>query len=76
MVRGAAKQASQAKNQKKQEKLKKNGKSKSDSDNNRAAALKLQCEICKIAVVNYKLLVVHYDSKHPKLPHPADPNAA
>ena len=60
MVRGHAKQVAQEKNAAKQKAAK--GTQRFDA----AKKLTVVCPICRTSVVNYAMLMQHYDAKHPK----------
>eukprot|EP00403_Amphidinium_massartii_P012922 CAMPEP_0178431774 /NCGR_PEP_ID=MMETSP0689_2-20121128/32034_1 /TAXON_ID=160604 /ORGANISM="Amphidinium massartii, Strain CS-259" /LENGTH=87 /DNA_ID=CAMNT_0020053723 /DNA_START=98 /DNA_END=357 /DNA_ORIENTATION=- len=62
MVRGHAKQAAQEANAKRQAAMKKSG-SQLDAQK---AGLKFKCPVCLTEVTNYKMMVQHYECKHPK----------
>lgn len=62
MVRGHAKEQSQQANAKKQAALQKAG-SQLEAQK---AGVKMVCPSCKMGVASYKVLVQHFDSKHPK----------
>ncbi|EHS63043.1 uncharacterized protein PGTG_22758 [Puccinia graminis f. sp. tritici CRL 75-36-700-3] len=60
MVRGHAKAQAQAKNAAKQ------GSQKGSQLGAQQAVTKVGCSICKAPTPSYKLLVTHYEAKHPK----------
>eukprot|EP00445_Apocalathium_hangoei_P051466 CAMPEP_0204038906 /NCGR_PEP_ID=MMETSP0360-20130528/89322_1 /ASSEMBLY_ACC=CAM_ASM_000342 /TAXON_ID=268821 /ORGANISM="Scrippsiella Hangoei, Strain SHTV-5" /LENGTH=85 /DNA_ID=CAMNT_0050984705 /DNA_START=24 /DNA_END=279 /DNA_ORIENTATION=- len=68
MVRGHAKEEAQAKNAAKLASSKKSG-SQLEA---REKGLKMVCLSCKLPMTNYKCLVQHYESKHPKETCPAE----
>ena len=68
MVRGHAKQVAQEKNAAKKKDA--NGTQRFDA----AKKLTVMCPICRTTVVNYKLLVGHYEAKHPKESMPPESN--
>ncbi|KAG0145908.1 hypothetical protein CROQUDRAFT_658167, partial [Cronartium quercuum f. sp. fusiforme G11] len=60
MVRGHAKAQAQARNAAKQ------GSQKGSQLSAQQAITKVGCQICKAPTPSYKLLVTHYEAKHPK----------
>ncbi|PWN26561.1 hypothetical protein BDZ90DRAFT_253965 [Jaminaea rosea] len=75
MVRGHAKAQAQAAAQKKAAGGK--GTGKSQLGEARAAGLRtFMCKKCLIGIPSYKILVVHYESKHPKDPVPSEESFA
>jgi len=73
MARGQQKIQSQMKNAEKQAKLKKAaGNSKADNMKTAAAGLKFQCNVCKSIMPDPKTYKQHFESKHSKLPLPAE----
>ncbi|CAK0843316.1 unnamed protein product [Prorocentrum cordatum] len=62
MVRGHAKEEAQKKNAAKLAAQKTSGSQKEAQK----AGLKVVCPSCKMEMTNYKCLVQHFDSKHPK----------
>ena len=73
MARGHQKIQSQMKNAEKQAKLKKaSGNSKADNAKTAAAGLKVQCSVCRSAMPDPKTYAQHFESKHSKLPLPAE----
>ena len=70
MVRGNAKAKAQEKNAKKQAE-KTTAKSTLGKTNE---SLVLKCSVCMAMVKNAKQLKVHFESKHPKAPLPAECN--
>ncbi|OAV95927.1 hypothetical protein PTTG_26509 [Puccinia triticina 1-1 BBBD Race 1] len=66
MVRGHAKAQAQAKNAAKQ------GSQKGSQLGAQQAVTKVGCAICKAPTPSYKLLVTHYEAKHPKESVPSE----
>lgn len=68
MARGHQKEQSQQKNAAKKDAAQKSGTQKDAQ----AAALKVKCPSCMMPMTNYHSLKQHFESKHPKLPVPAE----
>eukprot|EP00793_Prasinoderma_coloniale_P004350 PRCOL_00000110-RA len=68
MVRGNAKAKSQEKNAKKQAAKQRSG----SQLNDQKKALKFVCPVCKVQMPQVKTMLVHWDSKHGKVPEPQE----